>query len=109
RLDLSPLAPADGAAWDAVVTHTLARVDAALARRTQQGPLTLIAGWTRAITTMAGILLLILIPVELALEKRESIVEQAERLAQLSARAVRTDRGPTGAELFQALEAPAPQ
>ena len=110
RLDLSPLAPdADGAAWDALLARTLSRVDAALGRRGQQDPLTLIAGWTRSIVMSAGLMVLILIPVEFALEERESVIAQAERLAQLSAHVVRSERGASGEEVFRALDPQAAQ
>lgn len=103
RVDLSPLDPMqDTDHWGEVVEGTLKRVNVLLANR-QADPLTLIAGWSRTLTLAAAIAVLLLIPVELMLERRESKVEQIELLAQLAVASVRGERPPTGAELSRVL------
>ena len=98
-VDLSPLEPER---WDAVVEDTLRRVDAVLAARPQD-PLTLIASWSRALTIGAAVVVALLAPVELALERREARAEQVDSLVRLTTRATLGAQPPTGAELSRAL------
>ena len=103
RLDLSLLDPRDPEHWQRVMADTLGRVDAVLSRRVQD-PFTAIAGWKRPLLIAAGFALALLIPVEFALEARESEAERVERLVSMSA-----DRGdaepPSGADFLRALYA----
>ncbi len=103
RLDLSALDPArDPARWRAAVDATLARVDAALLRR-RQDPLTLIAGWRRPLLAAAAAAVLVLVPVEVALERRESRLETVRGLVSASTAWARDGREPSGAELLRAM------
>lgn len=104
RLDLSALDPEqDAVRWASFVTATAERVDRVLAARTVD-PLTLIAGWMKSVTTTVAVVLLLLVPVEFVLERRESSDEQLDRLVQLSAESIRDGGSLSGAELAQALE-----
>jgi hypothetical protein len=98
-LDLSPLAP-EG--WEAVVETTLRRVDGVLTARAQD-PLTLIASWSRSLSIAAVVVVALLVPVELLLERREARAEQVDSLVQLTTRATIGAQPPTGAELSRAL------
>ena len=102
-MDLSPLDPMqDPDHWREVVDRTLMRMDVLLARR-QRDPLTLIASWSRVLKLAAIIVILLLIPVEFMLEKRESTTEQIELLARFSVASVQADTPPSGAELSRVL------
>ena len=104
RLDLSVLDPmSEPGRWGAIVNETAARVERVLARRATD-PLTLIAGWMRTVTTAGALVIGLLIPVELVLERREAGREQVERLAQLSTETVRAGAQMTGADLARALQ-----
>ena len=102
RLDLSALAPEGEAHWPRVMATTMTRVDAALARRTAD-PLSMIAAWRRPLLVAAAAAVALLIPVELALETRETAVEQVERLVSMSVRWSHGDSRPSGAEFLRAL------
>ena len=105
RLDLSALDPArDPEHWERVMAATLIRVDAVLSRRIDD-PLTAIAVWKRPLLVAAGVALALLIPIELALELRESRAEQVERLVSLSSRWEDGRTPPSGAEFLRALTA----
>lgn len=105
KVDLSVLSPTmEPEHWDRVMAATLIRVDAVLARRAEVFLVT-IAGWTRPLLIAAAALLMLLVPVEVALEKRESGVEQIERLVALSVEWDRGESPPSGAEFVRALSA----
>lgn len=99
-VDLSPLEPER---WETVVEATLRRVDAVLAARPQD-PLTLIASWSRALSIGAAVVVALLVPVELLLERREARAEQVDSLVRLTTRASLGAPPPTGAELARALD-----
>jgi len=105
RLDLSALdQERDPARWRATVERTLARVDALLDERARrQDPLTLIAGWSRPLLTGAAMAVAVLVPVELALERREAGAEQVERLVSLSTDWAVEGRRPSAEELVRVL------
>lgn len=103
RIDLSALDPMrDPDHWRSVVTETLARVDAALDRRTRD-PLFTIATWRRPLLVAAAIAVLVLVPVELALETKEPQAEQVQRLVSLSAAWDEGESPPSGADFLRAL------
>lgn len=105
RLDLSALDPMqDPEHWQSVMAATLHRVDGVLARRAGD-PLSTIADWTRPLLALAAVAVAILIPVELALETRETNVEQVRRLVSLSVERSPGADPPTGAEFLRALTA----
>jgi hypothetical protein len=104
RLDLSALDPArDPARWRALVGATLARVDDVLLHR-RQDPLALIAGWRRPLLAAAAAALLVLVPVEVALERRETRVKPVRGLVAVSTAWAQEGRAPTGAELLRAMD-----
>lgn len=103
RLDLSALDPMRHPDhWHAFVGATLLRVDAALAGRAPD-PLSLIASWTRPLLAAAAAALVLLLPVELALEAREAHAEQVQRLVALSSRWAQGETPPSGADFLRAL------
>jgi hypothetical protein len=103
RLDLSALDPAgEPERWRALVDATLQRVDVVLASR-RRDPLTLIASWSRSLIVAAGMMVLLLIPVEIALERREASAEQVRTLVRLSTSAALGEQQPSGEELSRAL------
>jgi hypothetical protein len=105
RLDLSALDPMrDPEHWERVMAATLVRVDAVLAHRAD-GPLAAIAAWSRPLLLAAAAALALLVPVELALELRESRAEQVERLVSLSTAWDGAEEPPTGVEFLRALAA----
>ena len=83
---------------------TLVRVDAVLSHRADD-PLAAIAGWKWPLLVAATTALVLLIPVELALELREPRAEQVERLVSLSTQWEDGEEPPTGAEFLRALTA----
>lgn len=104
-LDLTALDPLrDPDHWDRVMSATARRVDAVLARR-RPDPLATLAGWTRPVLIAAAIAVVLLVPIELALETREPQVEQVRRLVSLSVRWEPGERPPSGAEFLRALTA----
>jgi hypothetical protein len=103
RLDLSALAArADAEHWDRVLAATRLRVDAAVTRRAHD-PLATIAGWTRPLLVAAGTALLVLLPVEIALEAREARTEQVQRLVALSADVLHAGAAPSATDFLGAL------
>jgi len=105
RLDLSALDPMrDRERWERVVSATTVRAEMAVARRGEDA-LTTIASWTRPLLLAAAIALLVLVPIEVALEAREPRSEQVERLVTLSAGLHESDAPPSGAEFLRALTA----
>ena len=103
RLDLSALDPMrDPEQWERMMAATLVRVDAVLTRR-MEDPITAIAAWRRPLLLAAAAMLALLIPVELALEARESRAEQVERLVSLSTDWDHSGGPPSGAEFLRAL------
>ncbi len=104
RMDLSALEPGgDGGRWDAAVQRTLRRVEAVLLERAPSDPFAFIAQWRRPVLAAAAAVVLVVLPVEWALERREAGAERVRHLARLSAEAVRGEQGPTGAELLGAV------
>jgi hypothetical protein len=103
RLDLSALDPArDPGRWRAVFDGTLARVDDVLLHR-REDALSLIAGWRRPLLAAAAAAVLMLVPVEVALERRETRMETVRGLVAVSTAWAREGRAPTGAELVRAM------
>lgn len=103
-LDLSALDPArDAARWRAVFDATLTRVDGVLAQR-RHDALTLIAGWRRPLLAAAAAAVLMLVPVEVALERRETRAEALRGLVAASEAWAQEGRAPTGAELLRAMD-----
>ena len=105
KLDLSPLDPMrDPGHWRAVFDGTLQRVDAVLRERLRQrDPLELIADWLKPVLLAAAVVMAILVPVEIALERREAEAEQVQRLVTLSANWARAEAKPTAADFVRAL------
>ncbi len=104
RIDLSALEPGrDGGRWDAAVQRTLRRVEVALLDRAPADPFAFIAQWRRPVLAAVAAVVVVVVPVEWALERREAGAERVRRLARLSGEAVRGEQGPTGAELLGAV------
>ena len=103
RVDLSALDPEQTPErWREVVDGTLQRVDEVLVARPRD-PLTLIASWSRSLTLTGAMVIILLIPVELALESREARAEQVQTLVRLSTETALGEEMPTGAELSAAI------
>ena len=103
-VDLSALDPArDPDRWRGVGGATLARVDGVLLHR-RQDPLALIAGWRRPLLAAAAAAVLVLVPVEVALERRETRAETVRGLVAVSTAWAQEGRAPTGAELLRAMD-----
>ena len=100
RLDLSPLGMSDPE-WRTLYESTVARLDSSLAlRRRRTDPVTIVWGWRYPILFAAGLLLAVLVPVELALERRERNRERFATLVQMSGDAARGVRHLSGNELL---------
>lgn len=103
RIDLSPLDPMqDPEHWRAVVAATLTRVDAVLPRSADD-PFVMIAAWSRPLLIAASLALVVLVPVEFALERRDDRVEQVERLVSLSAGWDHGEVPPSAEQFLRAL------
>ena len=103
KLDLSPLDPLqDRDHWKRMVADTLLRVDDVLAKR-RPDALSAIAAWRRPLLVAAATVVALLVPVEIALEKREAHAERIERLITLSAEWTPGDNPPSGAAFVRAL------
>ena len=103
-LDLSALDPArDPAHWGRVAAGAVARADHALAQRPADA-LTLIAGWRRPLLAAAAAALLVLVPLEVALERREPRDENVRGLVALTTAWAEGGRAPSGADLLRALD-----
>ena len=107
RLDLSALAPPDDH-WQAVLAATLARAELELRPR-RADPLLLISCGTRPLLAAAAVLLALLVPVEIALERGERRAEQVGRLVALSTGLAHGGELPTGAELARVLDGGSPR
>ena len=110
KLDLSSLGPSP-AGWQSTLDATMSRVDAAL-RESQElpdDPFVNIAAWSRPLLLAAAAALAIIVPVEIALELKESRTEVARRLAAESVSWVVAERSPTGGEILRAMSSGAPQ
>jgi hypothetical protein len=104
RMDLSALDPArDPRRWGAVLEATMARVDGVLLARARPDPLSLIAGWRRPLLAMAAAAVALLVPVEVALERREAREQALRGLVSVSTAWAQEGRAPTGAELLRAI------
>jgi len=104
RVNLSALDPArDPGRWRAVMEATLTRVDGVLLHRARPDPLALIADWRRPLLAMAAAAVLLLVPVEVALERRESRRETVRGLVDVSTAWAQEGRTPTGAELLRVV------
>jgi hypothetical protein len=104
RLNLSALDPArDPGRWRGVMEATLARVDGVLLARARPDPLALIAGWRRPLLAAAAAAVLLLVPVEVALERREARQETVQGLVSVSTAWAQEGRVPSGAELLRAI------
>ncbi len=103
RVDLSALEP-EAARWESVMAATMGRVEGLLAREAvRDDALITIAGWSRPLLLAAAAALLFLVPVEIALEKREARVEAARRLADASMSWAAADRAPSGNEILRTI------
>ncbi len=98
-IDFSALAP--GARWDAGVQRTMRRVEAVLRERAD--PFAFIAEWRRPVLAAAAAIVMVLVPVEWMLERRETGAERVRSLVQLSGAAMRGESAPTGAELLSTV------
>jgi hypothetical protein len=106
RVDLSALDPVrDPGRWQAIMAATMTRVDGVLLNRARPDPLALIAGWRRPLLAMAAATVLLLVPVEVALERRETRQETLRGLVDVSTAWAQEGRAPTGAELLRAIRA----
>ena len=105
-VDLSALDPLrDEVRWRSVMNATMARVDTVLAARTHRDhPLDLIASWRRPLTAAAAIAVALLVPAEIALERREARMERVERLVEISS-GLLDGRRPAGADFLRAVGA----
>jgi hypothetical protein len=108
-LDLSALDPErDPERWRALLGGMHARLDAAIRDRVRRDdPLHLIVAWRKPLLAAAAAAFLILIPMELALERRETWSERVERLVALSDWPPASQL-PTGADFRRALAEPRP-
>jgi hypothetical protein len=106
-VDLTALDPMrEPARWAALLERTLGRLDAVLEERMRRDdPLLLIATWRKPLLAVAAAVILALIPMELALERRDTRAERVERLVALSHWLVAT-QWPTGADFRRALGGP---
>ena len=95
-VDLSVLA-ADERHWQQVMHATMDRVDEVLAARSN--PWTVLASWNRPVLAAAAAVVILLIPVEFALEKREQYTARVDALVDLSAGAVRDGRQPAADDI----------
>ena len=100
-IDLSALA-AEEARWEALLRATTARAEHALAQR-RLTPIDVIASWRTPLLAAAALVVALLVPVELVLERREARAGQIERLVTLSAEHASADALPTGSQIRQAL------
>jgi hypothetical protein len=106
RVNLSALDPArDPGRWRAVMETTMTRVDGVLLHRARPDPLVLIADWRRPLLAIAAAAVLLLVPVEVALERRESREQTLRGLVDVSTAWAQEGRAPTGAELLHAVRA----
>lgn len=107
-LDLSALdALRDPVRWQSVVDATLARLDAVLWERARpDDPFHVIASWRLRLLAAAAAAILVLIPAEIALERREAKVERVKRLVAISHWP--STAQPTGADFRRALGEGAP-
>ena len=105
-VDLGALDPMrDELHWRSVINATMARVDVVLAARTRRDdPLDLIASWRRPLLAAAAAVVMVLVPVEVALERREARAEPIERLVEISSDWA-GGRRPAGADFLRALGA----
>jgi hypothetical protein len=104
RLNLSALDPArDPARWRGVVQATMARVDGVLLARARPDPLALRAGGGGPRRGAPAAAVLLLVPVEVALERREARRETVRGLVSVSTAWAQEGRAPTGAELLRAI------
>jgi hypothetical protein len=91
--------------WRSVMNATMARVDTVLAARTRRDdPLDLIASWRRPLLAAAAIAVALLVPAEIALERREARMERVERLVEISSGWL-DGRRPAGADFLRAVGA----
>jgi hypothetical protein len=107
RLDLSALDPdRNEVRWQAVVDATLSRVNDVMTERasSEEDAFYLIASWRRSLIAAAAVLVIALIPAEIALEIRESRAEAVHRLAVLSASSAVSKRPPTAAEILRTID-----
>ena len=104
-VDLSPLTgDQPPGRWQSVVDQTLARIDAALAEPPPaEGPLEIIAAWRRPLVRAALAAGIVFALVELALERRETHLEQVARLVAVSTSWPAGGQAPSGADFLRAL------
>ena len=109
RLNLRALDPMeDPPHWHSVVASTMARVDAVLAARTAaDDPLDLIARWRRPLLVAAAAAVALLIPAEIALERREARTERVERLVEIST-GWSSGKAPAVSDFLRAIGAESP-
>lgn len=105
-VDLSALDPMrDELHWPGVMRATMVRVDEVLARRVRgDDPLDLIASWRRPLLVAAAVAVAVLIPAEIALERREAAQDRVGRLVTVSERWF-AGRAPASTEFLRAVGA----
>ena len=106
-LDLSALDPMrDEPGWRRTMDAVMARVDVVLADRALgDDPLDLIASWRRPLLAAAATVVAVLVPAEIALERREAGRERLERLVTISERWL-GGPAPAGTDFLRAVGAP---
>lgn len=107
-IDLSPLTADDPPGrWRGVMDQTLARIEAELAApRHTETPFDIIAAWRRPLIRAALAAGVVFAMVELALERRETQMEQIARLVAISTAWPSGGQAPSGTEFLRALGAP---
>ena len=105
-LDLSALDPMrDELRWRRTMGALMARVDVVLAERAHgDDPLDLIASWRRPLLAAAAAVVAVLIPAEIALERRDAGRERLERLVTISERWL-GGPAPVGSDFLRAVGA----
>jgi len=94
--------------WHSVFAATMARVDIVLAARAHaDDPLDLIARWHRPLLATAAAAVALLIPAEVALERREARMERVERLVEIST-GWSNGRAPAVSDFLRAIGAESP-
>lgn len=103
RIDLSALDPMrDPERWHDRVDAAVRSVEARLLER-RVDPLAKIADWRRPLLIAASTALLLILPVEIALELREPRIEQVERLVSLSVEWGHGERAMSASDFLRAL------
>ena len=109
RIDFSPLAgDQPPGRWQSVMNQTLARIDRAMASPPAENPLEIIAAWRGPLIRAALAAGVVFALVELALERRETRMEQVARLVAVSTAWPSGGQAPSGTDFLRALGARTP-